>query len=76
MIVSAQLLFTFFVSLLTFFSTSFSQFQMANLWLFVLVTPVCGGIMYTITCYPKVARSYPLNYILLGIFTLCESYIV
>ena len=32
--------------------------------------------MYAIGCYKKVARTVPLNYICLFVFTLCESYVV
>ncbi len=32
--------------------------------------------MYAIYCYPSNAKKVPTNYILLLVFTLCESYIV
>lgn len=32
--------------------------------------------MYALACYPKVARSVPINYILLFIFTFCMSWMV
>ena len=32
--------------------------------------------MYALACYPKVARSVPLNYILLFVFTLSMSWVV
>ena len=33
-------------------------------------------LMYALGCYNAVARKVPLNYILLGLFTLCQSYCV
>lgn len=33
-------------------------------------------LIYALGCYPKVARSVPLNYVLLFFFTLAESYVV
>ena len=34
------------------------------------------GIMYALVCFKSIARAVPTNYILLGIFTICESFIV
>jgi len=52
--------------------------------LFMLTNPaiaiVCAVVaiisMYALACYPSVARSVPLNYIMLTIFTLSEAYLV
>lgn len=41
---------------------------------------VCLGLTIVVSialvCYQSVARSVPVNYILLGVFTFCEAYIV
>ena len=34
------------------------------------------GTSLTLTCFRKIARTYPKNYILLGIFTFCEAILV
>ena len=38
-----------------------------------VVSMIC---LYSLVCYRKLARRVPTNYILLGIFTLAESYLV
>lgn len=32
--------------------------------------------LYALSCYRRVARKVPINYILLGLFTLAESYMI
>eukprot|EP00744_Colponema_vietnamica_P000296 GILI01000532.1.p2 GENE.GILI01000532.1~~GILI01000532.1.p2 ORF type:complete len:258 (-),score=85.08 GILI01000532.1:154-903(-) len=43
------------------------------MWAALAVSLVC---IIALSCCPGVARQYPTNYILLGIFTLAESYLV
>jgi FtsH-binding integral membrane protein len=33
-------------------------------------------LLYAMVCYPQLCRKVPTNYILLGLFTICESYVV
>ena len=50
-----------------------------NPWASSLVWLACIGTtitMVSITCYTQLAVTVPTNYILLGIFTLCETYTV
>ena len=32
--------------------------------------------IYTLSCYPDIARQVPINYLLLAAFTVCEAYLV
>jgi len=43
------------------------------LWPCSAITLVC---MISLYCFPKIARSVPTNYILLGVFCLCQSWSV
>lgn len=75
-ILSFQLLMTFFVCAISMTNQKFSQFQVSNPAIFYLciITTIITSI--AIVCCRSVARSVPLNYILLGVFTACESYLV
>jgi protein lifeguard len=46
------------------------------MWLYIVCIIITIGIMYALLCFQSVARKVPTNYILLGAFTVCESYIV
>lgn len=75
-IIFIQLLITFLMTLAIFLSKDFLTFTKNHLWL----TYVCIGIyticVYALACYQAVARSVPINYIVLFILTLAMSYIV
>lgn len=75
-ILSFQLFITFLFVLWVFLDDNFYVFIRQHLW----ISYVCIGVtmitMYALACYKKVARSVPINYILLIIFTLAESYLV
>jgi len=47
-----------------------------SLWLLYTSCAVAIVIMFALFCFPKVARSVPTNYILLGVFCLCQSWMV
>lgn len=46
---------------------------MTLMWICVALTLI---IAIALSCYTKVARTVPTNYILLGLFTVCEAYLV
>lgn len=52
------------------------EFCKENMWLYFVCLAITVGIMYALICFQSIARTVPTNYIMLGIFTLCESYIV
>merc|ERR1719181_1266302 len=41
--------------------------------LVILITVVNIAILCTMACNPALARKYPMNYYLLGGFTVCEG---
>ena len=75
-IILFQLLITTIVIYFSIYSQVFAQFMVSSVGFFYLCV---AGVFCTeipIICCPSVARNVPLNYILLLIFTLCESYLV
>lgn len=54
----------------------FIPFIINNIWLTILAAIFMLITLYALGCYKTVARSVPTNYILLFIFTLCETYLV
>ena len=47
-----------------------------NYWIMIVSGILNVAIAYALGCYPQVARSVPINYILLLVFTLTESLLV
>jgi FtsH-binding integral membrane protein len=76
LILSAQLLCTFIFVLLAFTVPEFRVFQLKHQWLLWVCVSLTVILIYALVCYTSVARSVPLNYILLFIFTVAESYSV
>lgn len=75
-ILSFQLLFTFAMVTLSCMNKSFSNFQIQNTAIFYLCLIASLITSITLICFRGISRSTPLNYILLGVFTFCESYLV
>ena len=75
-IISFQLLITTIVVYFSIYNHFLSTFMVSNPGFIYLMI---FGVLFTeipIFCCPSVASKVPLNYVLLLIFTLCESYIV
>lgn len=74
-ILTFQLAFTFIFCLIS-TTTDFINFQINNIAIFYLA--LIGSIVSCILliCFRSLARSVPTNYLLLGLFTLCEAYMV
>ena len=77
-IICCQLLITSIFCYLGTTSEAYSSFLFSSTGLSFMITAAVLSVilMLTITCCTKVARSVPINYVILGIFTLCESYLV
>ncbi len=52
------------------------QFYEENVWLLCISMFLYITTNYALFCYPSVARNYPINYVLLFIFTISFSYVV
>ncbi len=57
-------------------SDRFEYWLHQNPWVLVMSSIASVIILYALGCYRSVARSVPINYILLAVFTLCESLLV
>ena len=57
-------------------STDYLKFQLGNMWLFYVAIVMTIVIMIVVCCFPKTMQEVPTNYIILGLFTLCEAYTV
>lgn len=75
-ILSIQLLATTFMCFLSMASTSFFQFQLNNIWLFIFAMLLTLILPCFVFCFSSLLKEVPKNYIFLGVFTLCESYLV
>lgn len=75
-ILSTQLVITALIVCIVFASDDFNIWLRQNPWILAVSGVLTIGILYTLGCYPSVARSVPINYILLGVFTLAESLLV
>ena len=74
-ILSAQMLLTTFMCFLSMYSKSFFKFQVENIWLILLAS--VGTIAPCLSCYTEdLFRKVPSYYIIRGVFTLLESYIL
>lgn len=61
---------------LSFANKQYREFIMTNVWLYILFAVLTLVIVIVLSCYKSVARTVPLNYILLFSFTVAEAYIV
>ena len=75
-ILTAQLLMTSGFTVAIFNSDDFKLWLYKHPELLIMSSIVSICLIYALGCYKSVARSVPLNYILLTIFTLCESLMV
>ncbi|CAK71146.1 unnamed protein product (macronuclear) [Paramecium tetraurelia] len=76
LILSFQLLFTTIFCTFSYFSTGFAVYQLQNTWLFYVLLIVGLICEISLICCKNVSRKVPNNYIILGVFTFCESWIV
>jgi len=60
---------------LSMLSQAFFAFQLQNIWLFFVAIGLTFFIEIYIFCCDG-GRTYPSNMVLLGLFTICEGYIV
>jgi len=75
-ILTFQLIITVLMCLLSMTCKGFADFQMENPAL--MITAAVGSLVIVLglLCFTKCSRRVPLNYIILTLFTLCESYMV
>lgn len=75
-LLTCQLLFTVLMVIISMTSKSFLNFQVQNYGLLIFFLVLNLVIMIALFCFPNTAKNVPYNYILLGLFTFSESWIV
>ena len=75
-LLTCQLLFTVLMCIISMTSKSFLNFQVEYYGLFIFFLVLNLVIMIALFCFPNTAKNVPYNYILLGLFTFSESWIV
>jgi FtsH-binding integral membrane protein len=75
-ILLAQLLFTSGIVLIIFNVQAIQEYLVDNLWPLLVCAIVSLCTLICLFCFKRLARQVPTNYILLGVFTLCEAVLV
>ena len=76
LILSVQLLITAAFVSVSCFVPAYVKFVKQNMWLYWVCLVVAIILLYVLVYVRSAARMVPLNFILLGLFTLAESYMV
>ena len=74
-ILSFQMLFTVFMCALTFLNPV-NRFYKQHIYIFFICIVLSIFLIITLVCFQEVAKRVPTNYILLGLFTFCEAYMI
>jgi FtsH-binding integral membrane protein len=75
-ILSAQLVLTFLICVISLSSKDIRHFQMKNTALLYLCMGITLIISITLFCFLNIARKVPINYFLCFLFTICKTYLV
>jgi len=75
-ILIAQLAVTTIMCTFSMTSQSWAEFQQNNLWLMWFSLIITLTSMIVLVCVPGFVRKVPANYIVTGVFTICEGYLV
>jgi len=73
-ILTFQLLYTVGFAALSMFVDKLGSFMVTNLWLLYLSAAISIVVMLIVACFTRVARKVPLNYFMLGLFTVATAY--
>ncbi|GMH45764.1 hypothetical protein BSKO_13727 [Bryopsis sp. KO-2023] len=75
-ILSIQLLLTVAISIPIVTVDSISNYIFNNIWVFYLSLGLSFVFLLSLVCCPGAIHSYPINYVLLFAFTICEGFLV
>ena len=75
-ILSAQLLITAAFITFSVFNKNYALFLIKNVWILILCAITNITVCIALVCYKANARTFPRNFILLGIFTITEALLV
>ncbi|EAR90206.1 inhibitor of apoptosis-promoting Bax1 protein (macronuclear) [Tetrahymena thermophila SB210] len=76
LILGTQLLVTVLMTVGAMYSPGFTTFQQNNLWLLYTCIVIMFIVEIALFCFRNIAKTVPINYICLFIFTFCMSYFV
>ena len=77
MILTGQLVITFgLIAAFTFEETGLKRFAIENIWLFYVALVMTIICVIALSCCGNLRRKFPHNYIFLGMFTLCEGFVL
>lgn len=75
-ILLVQLLVTIAIMCIFMFIPGVKEFSYAHSWLMIVAMVMTFVLLIVLACCPNVRRSYPTNFILLGLFTLLEAFML
>lgn len=75
-ILLVQLLVTIGIMCIFMYIPGVKEFSIANSWLMIVAMVLTFVLLIVLACCPNVRRSYPTNFILLGLFTLLEAFML
>jgi FtsH-binding integral membrane protein len=75
-ILSTQLILTFGITLLFILNENIKLYIQTHPWLLYTAVGLSIVVLFTLTCFESIRRKHPTGLILLGLFTLCEAYVI
>lgn len=75
-ILMCQLVVTLAFMSIFFYVPAIKEYTHQNIWVFIVALILTFVCLITLACCPDVRRKSPLNFIFLGIFTVCESFLL
>jgi len=75
-ILTVQLCVTIAIISMFFFWEDLKMYSRQNVWLFYVAMAITIVCIIALGCCPGVRRTFPMNFIFLGIFTLCEGFLL
>lgn len=75
-ILFVQILVTALMIALFLYVEPIKQYSVANPWMYIVGMVITFAVLIVLACCPNVRRNYPINFILLAIFTVCEGWML
>ncbi|XP_052805352.1 protein lifeguard 1-like [Mya arenaria] len=75
-ILVVQLLVTFAIISIFIYVEPIKQYAATNVWLVIVAMVLTFVVLIVLSCCPDVRRSYPINFVLLGVFTVLEGFML
>jgi len=75
-ILTVQLAVTIAIICMFFFWQDLREYSYKNIWMFYVAMVMTFVCLIALGCCPGVRRTFPMNFIFLGIFTVCEGFLL